>query len=234
MANFVTIEAEARARAGKGAARATRRAGKVPAVIYGAKQPPTLIALEPKAVLAELKRGGWRSRLFDLKVDGVSTRALMRDVQFHPVTDIAEHVDFQRLAPGEEIRVSVAVHYMNEATSPGLKKGGVLNVVRHTVEVWADPEKVPGFFEADLGALDISDNIRWHDLKGTGECRPTIAERDFVVATVAPPTRSAETAEPAAAAAAPAAPAKGKAPAKAAAAAPAKAPAAKAPAAKKK
>jgi large subunit ribosomal protein L25 len=231
MANFVTIEAEARARAGKGAARATRRAGKVPAVIYGAKQAPTLIALDPRAVLTEIKRGGWRSRLFELKVDGIATRALMRDVQFHPLTDAAEHVDFQRLAAGEQIRVSVAVHYLNEATSPGLKKGGVLNVVRHTVEVWADPEQVPAFFEADLGTLDINDNIRWHDLKGTEQSRPTAAERDFVVATVAPPTRSADTAEPAAAAAAPAAPAKGKAaaPAKAAAA-----PAAKAPAAKKK
>ena len=235
MANFVTIEAETRARPGKGGARATRRAGRVPAIVYGAKQEPTLISLEPKAVLGQLKQGGWRSRLFDLKIGGQSTRALMRDVQFHPVTDVAEHVDFQRLAPGEEIRVSVAVHYLNEATSPGLKKGGVLNVVRHTVEIWADPEHVPGFFEADLGTLDINDNIRWHDLKGTEGLRPTVAERDFVVATVAPPTKSAE-AEPAAAAAAPAAaPAKGKAPAKGA--APAKAaaaPAAKAPAAKKK
>jgi large subunit ribosomal protein L25 len=234
MANFVTIEAEARARAGKGAARATRRAGKVPAVIYGAKQEPTLISLEPRAVLTEIKRGGWRSRLFELKLDGQSTRALMRDIQFHPVTDIAEHVDFQRLAPGEEIRVSVAVHYLNEATSPGLKKGGVLNVVRHTVEVWADPDKVPAFFEADLGTLDINDNIRWHDLKGADDIRPTIAERDFVIATVAPPTRSAEEEAPAAAAAAPAAaPAKGKAAAPAKAAAPTKA-APKAPAAKKK
>ncbi len=233
MANFVTIEAEARARAGKGAARATRRAGRVPAVIYGAKQEPTLIALDPKTVLAELKRGGWRSRLFELKHNGTTERALMREVQFHPVTDVARHVDFQRLAPGEQIRVSVAVHYANEATSPGLKKGGVLNVVRHTVEVWADPEQVPAFFEADLGELDINDNIRWHNLKGTGEARPTIADRDFVIATVAPPTRSAEAAEPAAAAAAAPAPAKGKAPAKGA--APAKAaPAAAKPAAKKK
>ncbi len=226
MANFVTIEAEARARAGKGAARATRRAGRVPAVIYGAKQAPALISLEPKAVLTELKRGGWRSRLFELRVDGVAERALMRDVQFHPVTDVAEHVDFQRLAAGEQIRVSVAVHYTNEATSPGLKKGGVLNVVRHTIEVWADPESVPAFFEADLAALDINDNVRWHNLTGTGDARPTIADRDFVVATVAPPTRSAESAEPVAAAAAPA-PAKGKAPAKAAAPAPAAKPAAK-------
>jgi large subunit ribosomal protein L25 len=143
-------------------------------------------------------------------------------------------VDFQRLAPGEHIRVSVAVHYLNEATSPGLKKGGVLNVVRHTVEVFADPDHVPTFFEADLGALEIAANIRWHDLKGTEAVRPTAKEHDFVVATIAPPTKSAEAPAAEAAAAAPA-PAKGKAPAKGA--APAKAaaaaPAAKAPAKKK-
>jgi large subunit ribosomal protein L25 len=155
-------------------------------------------------------------------------------VQFHPVTDVPEHVDFQRLAPGEHIRISVAVHYLNEATSPGLKKGGVLNVVRHTVEVFADPDHVPAFFEADLGTLDIAANIRWHDLKGTEAVRPTAKEHDFVVATIAPPTKAQEVAaDPAAAAAAPAAgkgkaPAKGAAPAKAAAA-----PAAKAPAKKK-
>ena len=235
MANYVTIEAEARARAGKGAARATRRAGKVPAVIYGAKQEPTLIALEPRAVLKQLQQGGWRSRLFELKLGGESHRALMREVQFHPVTDVPEHVDFQRLAPGEHIRISVAVHYLNEAISPGLKKGGVLNVVRHTVEVFADPDHVPTFFEADLGALDISANIRWHDLKGTEAVTPTVKERDFVVATIAAPTKSQEVvAEPGAVAAAPAAPAKGKAPAKGAApAAKAAAPAAKAPAKKK-
>ncbi len=233
MANFVTIEAEARARAGKGAARATRRAGRVPAVIYGAKQEPTLIALDPKAVLAELKRGGWRSRLFELKHNGTTERALMREVQFPPVTAVARPVAFPRLAPGEQIRVSVAVHYVNDATSPGLKKGGVLNVVRHTIEVWSNPEQVPAFFEADLGELDINDNVRWHNLKGTGEARPTIADRDFVIATVAPPTRSAEAAEPAAAAAAPA-PAKGKAPAKGAAPAKAAPAAAAKPAAKKK
>jgi large subunit ribosomal protein L25 len=233
MANYVTIEAEARARAGKGAARATRRAGKVPGVIYGAKQEPTLIALEPRAVLKQLQQGGWRSRLFELKLGQDSHRALMREVQFHPVTDVPEHVDFQRLAPGEHIRISVAVHYLNEATSPGLKKGGVLNVVRHTVEVFADPDHVPPFFEADLGTLEIAANIRWHDLKGTEAVTPTVKERDFVVATIAPPTKSQEVAADPAAAAAPVA-AKGKAPAKGA--APAKAaaaPAAKAPAKKK-
>jgi large subunit ribosomal protein L25 len=156
----------------------------------------------------------------------------MREVQFHPVTDVPEHVDFQRLAAGEHIRISIAVHYLNEATSPGLKKGGVLNVVRHTIEVFADPDHVPPFFEADLGTLDIAANIRWHDLKGTEAVTPTVKDRDFVVATIAPPTKSQEVAaDPTAAAAAPVA-AKGKAPAKGAAPAKAAAPAGKAPAAK--
>ena len=219
MANFVTIEAEARERAGKGAARATRRDGKVPAVIYGARQAPQLIALDPRIVLREIHSSGWRSRLYDIKVNGSSSRALIRDVQFHPVTDAPEHVDFQRLAPGEKIRVGVAVVFQNEGISPGLKRGGVLNVVRHTVECLCDPENVPAHFEADLGELDINDTVRWSDLKGTEGIRPTITDRDFVVATVAPPTKGAEPAAAEAAAAAPAAaPAKGKAaPAKAAA-----------------
>ncbi len=220
MASFTTIEAEARELAGKGAARATRRAGKVPAVIYGAKQAPTLIALDPREVVRELVRGGWRSRLYEVKVGGEATRALIRDVQFHPVSDKPEHVDFQRLAAGEPIRVSVAVSFLNEGISVGLKRGGVLNVVRHTVEVLCDPDHVPEHFEADLGPLDINDNVRFSDLKGVGDARPTIADRDFVIATVAAPTKIAEVAAPEAAAAAAAAPAKG-APAKGAPAKPA-------------
>ena len=192
MANYTTIEAEARERAGKGAARATRRDGKVPAVIYGASKTPTLIALDPRAVMKELTRGGWRSRLYEVKVGANSERALLRDVQLHPVTDKPEHVDFQRLAPGQRIRVAVAVHFTNELNSPGLKRGGVLNVVRHGVECLCDPDHVPEFFEADLGPLDINDNIRWSDLKGTGETKPTILDRDFVVATVAAPTKAPE------------------------------------------
>ena len=155
MASFTTIAAEARARAGKGAARATRREGKVPAVIYGARQAPDLIALSPRDVVRELHRGGWRSRLFEVTVNGGATRALIRDVQFHPVTDAPEHVDFQRLAPGEPIRVAVAVQFDNEATSPGLKRGGVLNVVRHTIEVLCDPDSVPEKFHADLGGARL-------------------------------------------------------------------------------
>ncbi|OYV34118.1 MAG: 50S ribosomal protein L25/general stress protein Ctc [Rhodospirillales bacterium 20-64-7] len=239
MASFETIEASTRTRAGKGVARATRREGLVPGVIYGAKQEPTLIAVDPRIIMRELKRGGWRSRLFEIKLGDDSTRALMRDVQFHPVTDKPEHIDFQRLAAGERIRVSVQVIFLNETTCPGIKRGGVLNVVRHTVEVACDPDSIPEKFEADLGALDINDNVRWSNLIGVGDARATIIDRDFVIATVAPPTVSAEAlAEDAAAAAAAPAAAKGKAPAKGApakGAAPAKAaaPAAK-PAAKKK
>lgn len=193
MANAVTMEAEARARAGKGAARATRREGNVPGVIYGAHQAPSLIALNPRAVLRELHRPGWQSRLYEINVNGDATRALIRDVQFHPVTDAPEHVDFQRLAPGEPIRVSVPVHFDNDGLSPGIKRGGVLNVIRHTVEVYADPDQIPERFTADLAALDFNDAVRWQDLHGTENTRPVIA-RNFVVATVAPPTKQAEAA----------------------------------------
>ncbi len=192
MANFTTIEAAARERAGKGAARATRRQGLVPAVIYGAKQTPTLIALDPKVVWREIHQSGWRSRLFELKVGGESTRALIRDVQYHPVTDQPEHVDFQRLAPGEMVKVAVSVVFHNELTSVGLKRGGMLNVVRHAVECYVDPDSVPAHFDADLAPLDINDNIRWSNLKGTEGIRPTITDRDFVIATVVAPTKMAD------------------------------------------
>jgi large subunit ribosomal protein L25 len=209
MANFEAIEASARPAAGKGVARATRREGKVPAVIYGAKQEPTLIALDPRIIMRELKRGGWRSRLYEIQVGVDKTRALMRDVQFHPVTDQPEHVDFQRLVAGQPVRVGVVVHFLNEVTCPGLKRGGVLNVVRHKVEVEVDADHVPEKFEIDLGTLDINDTIRWHDLKGTDHCKPVIAGRDFVVATIAPPLVSQEQLAAEAAAAAAAAAAKG-------------------------
>jgi large subunit ribosomal protein L25 len=209
MANAVTLQAEARSRAGKGAARATRRAGMVPAVVYGAHQSPSLIALSPRDVVRELQRPGWQSRLYEIKLNGDATRALIRDVQFHPVSDAPQHVDFQRLAAGEPIRVAVPVRFENEGLSIGLKRGGVLNVVRHAVEAYCDPEQIPEYFTANLADLDFNDNVRWHDLKGTEHVRPVITDRDFVVATVAPPTKAVDvTAEPgAAAAAAPGAPA---------------------------
>lgn len=231
MANVVTIEAETRECAGKGAARATRRQGKVPAVIYGAKETPTLISLDPRVVMRTIHLSGWRSRLYEVNVGGTATRALLRDVQFHPVTDVPVHVDFQRLAEGEHIRVAITVLFHNEATSKGLKRGGVLNVVRHTVECLCDPESVPEHFDADLLDLDINDTVRWSSLKGTDGIRPTIGDRDFVIATIAAPTKMPDAPAEAGAAAAAAPAGKGG----GAKAAPAKAaPAAAKPAAKKK
>lgn len=226
MANVVTMQAETRPRAGKGPARATRRAGKVPGILYGAGAEPSLIALDPRTITRELHRPGWQSRVYELQLNGQAQRALIRDVQYHPVSDAVEHVDFQRLAPGHRIRVAVPVHFENEGASSGLKRGGVLNVVRHAVEVTCDPDSIPEQFTADLAGLDFNDNVRWHDLRGTEGVRPVITDRDFVVATVAPPTKMTEATTEAAPAAAPAAAAPA-----AAAAAPAKAPA-KAPARK--
>ncbi len=201
MAEQVTIVAEARAGSGTGTARAVRRAGKVPGILYGAKEPPVAIALDPRIVLRELHRGGWRSRIYELRLDGAATRALIREVQFHPVTDAPRHIDFQRLVAGQEVRVAVDVTFTNEAASPGLKRGGVLNVVRHSVEVYCDPDQVPGHFEADLSGLDINHTVRWSNLRGTEGTRPIIADRDFVIASVAPPTKMVEaTTETAAAA----------------------------------
>jgi large subunit ribosomal protein L25 len=164
-------------------------------------------------VIRELHRPGWQSRVYEIKADAAPIRALIRGVQFHPVSDAPEHVDFQRLTPGERIKVSVPVHFENDGISPGIKRGAVLNVVRHAVEVYTDAEHIPEQFTADLGPLDFNDNVRWHDLKGTEGIKPVI-DRDFVVATVVPPTKIEVVAEPNAGA--PTAPAKAaaKAPAK--------------------
>ena len=220
MVQTVRIEAAARERAGKGAARATRREGLVPAVIYGAKQEATLVALDPRDVMKELHKGGWQSHLYEVALkDGTTVRTLMRDVQFHPVTDRPLHVDFQRLAPGVRIRVRVPVHFLHEDTCPGIKTGGVLNVVRREIEVLADPDQVPDAFEIDLAEAGIGDSLRWSAVKSNFGTKAVI-DRDFVVATIAAPTVVEEVAAPAPAAAPP--PAKGKGGKAAAPAAPAK------------
>ncbi|MBS4074983.1 50S ribosomal protein L25/general stress protein Ctc [Ameyamaea chiangmaiensis] len=192
MTEFTTIQASSRAKAGKGAARATRRAGLVPAVIYGARQDADLIALDPRIIVREMHRGGWRSRLYEIDAEGTKTHALMREVQLHPVTDAPIHVDFQRLAAGERVHVTVAITFTGEDKAPGIKRGGVLNIVRHTVEVMADPDNIPSGFEVDLSALDIHDNVRWDDLKGTQSVTPLLQIPNFVIATVAAPTTDDE------------------------------------------
>ncbi|WP_426958579.1 50S ribosomal protein L25/general stress protein Ctc [Muricoccus radiodurans] len=235
MVQTIRIEAASRERAGKGAARATRRGGMVPAVIYGAKQVATLLALDPRDVMKEMHKGGWQSHLYEVAVkDGPTERCLMREVQFHPVSDQPVHVDFQRLAAGQRIRVKVPVVVQGEDASPGLKAGGVVNLVRRDLEVMADPDNVPERFEIDVSEAAIGDTLRWSNVKDAQGATPTLG-RDFVVLTLAPPTVAE--AEPVAAAPAAETPAtkqkagaKGAAPAAAAGKA---APAAKAPAKKK-
>jgi large subunit ribosomal protein L25 len=228
MVQTVRIEAVARERAGKGAARATRRGGMVPGVVYGAKQEATLLALDPRDVMKELTKGGWQSHLFEVAVkDGPTERTIMRDVQFDPVTDRPIHVDFQRVAPGARIRIRVPVVFLNEDTSPGMKAGGVLNVVRREVEVLAEPDKVPERFEIDLAEVKIGENLRWSSIRDHSGALPGIVGRDFMVASLAAPTVELEAAAPAAPAAPEPVKGKGK-------AAPAKTAAAPAAPAKKK
>ena len=232
MVDATKIAVQPRERAGKGAARAARRAGRVPGVIYGEKTPPQLIDLDPKLLEAEIAKPGFFTRVFDLDVGGKVQRALARDVQFHPVTDWAEHVDFMRVGEKTRIRIGVPVKFVNQDKSPGLKRGGVLNVVRHTIEVYCSVANIPQAFIIDLDGLDIGDSVHISAVKLPEGVKPTITTRDFTIAAVAAPsvlkTAEEEAAEAAAAAAA-AAPVEGAAAAPGA--APGAAPAAGAPAA---
>ncbi len=188
MAEYTVLEASARANAGKGAARATRRAGLVPAVIYGARRAPSLVALDPRLIVREMQRTGWRARLYQVNTGGTTERALIREIQLHPVSDKPIHVDFHRVAAGEAVHVAVQVAFVGENESIGLKRGGMLNVDHHSVEVTVDPDRIPERLEADLAGLDIGDVIRWSDLKGTERLALLHEEADMVIATIAAPT----------------------------------------------
>jgi len=198
MEKFSTLVAEARPRVGKGSARATRRAGKVPAVIYGAGKEPLPIAIEKRALDVELAKGRFMSRLFQVEVDGQVERVLPRDVQYHVVTDQPEHVDFLRLSLDATVHVMVPVHFLNQDQSPGLKRGGVLNVVRYDVELNCRADAIPQFLEADLSGFEIGDSLHISHIKLPEGTTPVIADRDFTVATVAAPTVSLAATEEAA------------------------------------
>ena len=249
MADLVELKATARPRAGKGAARAVRREGRIPAVVYGDKKEAETIALDENELWKTVIRGKFLSTVFQIDVDGRKLKVLPRDVQLDPVKDRPIHVDFQRVAADGMIRVNVPVKFVNELLSPGLKRGGVLNVVRHEVEVICPADAIPQVFEFNLEGLEIGRSIHISSTTMPPNVRPTIVNRDFTVATIAGASSkgeaeaapgAAEGAAPAAAAgdakaAAPAAAKGAAAPAAKAAAAPAKgaAPAAAKPAAKK-
>jgi large subunit ribosomal protein L25 len=188
MANITSFPAEARDRAGKGAARAARREGRVPGVIYGNKQDPVMITVDPIELWKQVNAPGFFGRVYEIEVDGKTHRVLPRDLQLDPVTDQPIHVDFMRFSASTRVNVEVVVHFLNEDDCPGLRAGGVLNVVRHAVELHCAPDNIPEMLEADLTGLEIGDSIHISAITLPDGVEPTIADRDFTVATIAAPT----------------------------------------------
>lgn len=219
MAQANVIKASARAASGKGAARAVRRTGNVPAVVYGGDESSAdTIQIDANDLFILIKRGRFLSTVFDIDVEGRKLKAIPRDVQLDPVKDFPLHVDFQRIGADNRVRVGVPVRFVNEALSPGLKRGGVLNIVRHEVEVWCPADKIPDHFEVDLTGLAIGRSVHISAVNLPDGVRPTIIDRDFTIATIAGSGSKDEDEAPAAgAAAAPAGDAKTAAPAAAAA-----------------
>jgi large subunit ribosomal protein L25 len=213
MADIVTLAAEARDRAGKGTARAARRSGRIPAVIYGNKEDPLTITVDRRTMEQQIHKPGFFIHLVDIQIDGATHRVLPRDAQFHPVTDVPLHVDFMRYSADRKITVDVPVHFLNDVASPGIKRGGVLNVVRHEVEVLCTADRIPEFFPVDLTGMEIGDSVHASSLSVPEGVSFTITDRDFTIATIAAPTvQTEEEAKPEEGAAA-AAPAAGEAPA---------------------
>jgi large subunit ribosomal protein L25 len=188
MAEIHTLAAEPRQQGGKGTARAARRAGRIPAVIYGNKEEPVMVTLETRVLERELHKGGFFTQLVDLEVSGTKHRVLPRDAQYHPVTDRPLHVDFLRFSADRKITVEVPVVFLNEEESPGIKTGGVLNIVRHDVEVLCIADRIPEHFDVDLTGLEIGDSIHAHSLILPEGVELTITDRDFTIATIAAPT----------------------------------------------
>ena len=200
MSETLTLEAEARDRAGKGASRALRRAGRVPAVIYGDKQDPMGIHVEERVLNKMLQTGHFLNSVVDISAGGKTIRTLPRDVQFNPVTDRPIHVDFLRMTGDSMVEVLVPVVFVNEDASPGLKKGGVLSWVRHEVEVSCPADAIPDDLVCSLEGVDIGESIHISKFKLPANVKPTITDRDFTVATLSPPTVSKADDEAAAAA----------------------------------
>jgi large subunit ribosomal protein L25 len=220
MTTIRELKATARPRSGKGAARAERRADRTPAVIYGAKLPPITISLEADEIRTRIYAGRFLTTVFDIELDGEKHRVIPRDYQLHPVTDLPIHVDFQRLVAGHKIRVEVPIHVTKPEASPGVKRGGAVNIVEHKLALLCPPEAIPTAIEIDLTGLEINQSVHLGDITlPEGVLAAAKDENPTLVTIVAPSGFKDEAAPAAAAAAAPAA-------AKAA-------PAAKAPAGKK-
>ena len=184
MSEQLTLSAETRERAGKGASRAMRREGRVPAVIYGQNQQPTQIHLEEKALVKALSGGHFMNSVVMIDVGGEATRTLPKDVQFHPVSDRPLHVDFFRIGEHSTVTVEVPLRFTGEETSRGIKRGGVLNAVRHMVELICDAAEIPDEIVIDLSDFDIGDSIHISQVTLPKGTKAAITDRDFTIATI--------------------------------------------------
>ena len=204
MSQTYELKAEARERVGKGSAREVRRNGKVPAVIYGDKQPPLAIALPYKDVYYKIHGGGFLTTIATIDVDGKKIEVLPKDYQLDPVRDFPVHVDFLRIGKDTVVTVDIPVHFINEEMSAGIRRGGVLNIVRHEIQVRCPSDAIPDHFDVDLTGLEIGDAVHISALKLPENVKPTITDRDFTIATIAAPAvlKSTEEEEAEAAAAA--------------------------------
>ncbi|MCB1473094.1 MAG: 50S ribosomal protein L25/general stress protein Ctc [Rhodobiaceae bacterium] len=187
MSGTVELKAEMREKVGKGAARATRRAGLVPAVIYGDKKDPRAISLTIRDVEKQLESGHFMNTVYEINVGGEKARVIPRDYQLHPVKDVPMHIDFLRVSKGARVEVAIPVIFANEEDSPGLRRGGVLNIVRHEIEVTAPADAIPAEITVDLTGLDLGDSLHISAVSLPQGVTPTITDRDFTIATIAAP-----------------------------------------------
>ena len=188
MAQATELKAQARSGVGKGAARAVRRQGLIPAVIYGDKKPPVPISISYNEAMKRIFGGGFLSHVLTLDVDGEKYKVIPRDYQLDPVKDKALHVDFLRIGAGSRLTVEVHVNFINEEASPGLKRGGTLNIVRHTVEVSCPADSIPEEITVDLTGTDIGDSLHISAVTLADGVHPTIQDRDFTIATIVAPS----------------------------------------------
>lgn len=189
MSEHALISVQLRDGAGKGAARATRRAGLVPGVIYGNKLAPTMISILPQTLISQMRTPGFRTRLFDIDLgNGVVEHALCKDVQIHPVKDSPLHVDFIRVTKESLVHVKVPVHFVHHDQSPGLKRGGVLNIVMHDIELICPPEEIPHSLDIDLTGMDIGVSVHVNALPLPANVKLGTIDHSATVASIAPPT----------------------------------------------
>ncbi len=188
MSDQLTLSAETRDRAGKGASRELRRQNRVPAVIYGNKQEPELIHVEEKALIKLLMTGHFSNSVVEIELGGKKQITIPKDVAFHPVSDRPTHVDFLRIVKGAKVDIEVPVIFVNEDASPGLKRGGVLNIVRHELELICDNDKIPDDIQIDVSGFDIGDSIHISHVKLPKGSESKITDRDFTIATIVAPS----------------------------------------------